>query len=88
MYSKTYRCGNTLDEVWAEFHQDPVAAQRKIVEPLLKEGYSPLAICYAASLAREKLLGFVGDSRFAGIMINEVRKHAYKKNDQRWKRSQ
>lgn len=86
MCSKTYRCGNTLDEVWAEFRQDPSVAQREIADPLLKEGYSPLAICYAASRAREKLLGFVGDSRFQSIMINEVRKHAYKKNDPRWKR--
>lgn len=84
MHTSTYRCGNTLDEVWADLKLDPEVAQRRVVNPLLLEGYSPLAICYAAGRSCDKLTKFIGDTRIYSVLVNEVRKHAFKRDDKRW----
>ena len=84
MRKRGYPCGDTLEELWDEFRQDPAKAQKFIVAPLLKEGYTVHGICYAAGVAQEKLRRFIGDRRFYSIFQNEVRKFALKRNDPRW----
>lgn len=49
-----------------------------------EEGYTELALCFVAAKCSEKLKSFVGDTRFASVFINEVRKNALKPNDPRW----
>jgi len=79
----SYKCGRTFDEVrrWLNIKDEDAEI---ITKTLYGEGYSERAICYTAALSEEKLLNYVGDSRFASILINEVRKRAYKNGDERW----
>ena len=82
--SNTYRFGTTLDGVFTNFHVKP-QDQKTIIEFLKRENYSNLAACYVASRSEEKLSRFMGDSRFASVFINEVKKYTIKSNDPRWK---
>lgn len=50
-----------------------------------EEGYTERALCFVASKCENKLTRFIGDSRFASVFINEVRKNAFKPDDPRWK---
>lgn len=77
MIRRGYPCGDTLDEVALDLHITPERMKR-IKEALGKEGYSTHGICYGAGKSRDKLLRFVGDGRFDGILMNEVRKYATK----------
>lgn len=83
MNTTKYNCGRTLEQVFLNFHVNE-KDQKEISNFLLNDGYTVQGICYAASRAEEKLNAFIGDSRFATIFINEVKKYAYKKNDPRW----
>jgi len=49
-----------------------------------KEGYSEKGICFAIYKTQDKLTKFKRDSRFWSILLNEVRKHCFKKDDPRW----
>lgn len=78
-----YSAGYTVKEVFENFKVSKNDGVR-IARELYDEGYTKRAICYAATLAENKLYGFVGDPRFEGIFKNEVRKHAFKRGDPRW----
>lgn len=78
-----YKCGKTFGEVknWLRIRDEDA---KLITEVLYNEGYTERALCYVATIAEDKLLTFIGDSRFASVFINEVRKRAFKKGDERW----
>lgn len=78
-----YICGDTFQEVFDRF-RTPIAMQETIKRTLRKDGYTEKGICYAAARAEDKLCSFIGDSRFASVFINEVRKRALKPGDPRW----
>ena len=78
-----YSAGYTVEEVFDNFGVSQSDGKR-IARELYDEGYTKRAICYAATLAEDKLHRFVGDPRFEGVFKNEVRKHAFKRNDPRW----
>lgn len=79
-----YKCGRTFDDVMHWFHISEDDS-KVIKETLFNEGYREQALCYTAVVAEDKLIKYIGDSRFASIFINEVRKHAYKHGDKRWR---
>lgn len=78
-----YKYGKKFSEVCKHF-EIPDKTRNLIYNTALNEGYSELALCYIAVISEEKLLKFLGDNRFAGIYLNELRKYAYKNNDPRW----
>lgn len=57
-----------------------------IIKQLQSEGYTKQSICYAAARAEEKLYRFISDDRMPTILMNEVRKYAFKRDDPRWNR--
>ena len=78
-----YKCGKTFDEVknWLRIRDEDA---KLITKVLYDEGYTERALCYVATIAEDKLSKFIGDSRFTFVFINEVRKRAFKKGDERW----
>lgn len=78
-----YKCGRTFDDVMHRFHISEDDS-KIIKKTLFNDGYREQALCYVATVSEDKLAKYIGDSRFASIFINEVRKHAYKPGDKRW----
>lgn len=86
--SKEYYYGDKYDEICTKLGMRNAAYfQEMIVKPLEAEGYSEKGICFALNRGLDKVAPFVGDSRFASIAINQVRKVAFKKNDIRWNKN-
>lgn len=61
---------------------------QKCVKYLETEDYDERSIVYAIYISQDKLLKYIGDSRFYGILQNEVRKYARTKTYWReyWKK--
>lgn len=81
--SFSYKLGITFAEVCQNLRinrHDKELIWRVIVE---EDGYTERALCYVAAKCSDKLSSFIGDSRFASIYINEVRKIAFKPGDAR-----
>jgi len=49
-----------------------------------RHGYTERAICFAIWKSQDKLIKYRRDSSFWSILLNEIRIHAFKKNDPRW----
>lgn len=81
--SFNYVLGSTPEEVFKNLKVDKETG-KFILEKLFEEGYTARGICFAAAKSEEKLYRFIGDSRFKSVFINEVRKSAFKPDDQRW----
>lgn len=56
------------------------------INDLKTEGYSETGIVFGVIKSLDKILKFKNDSRFIGVLKNEVRKNAYKINDPRWEK--
>ena len=78
-----YKEYSTFQDVCARYHIGSKDAER-IQSVAKSEGYTEKALCFIASLSEDKLSRFIGDSRFAGIFINELRIRALKPGDPRW----
>lgn len=57
---------------------------QKFVKQLEKEGHTEKSIAYSIWRTQEKLSMYIGDSRFLGILNNEILKYSWRKNDPRW----
>lgn len=77
MFRKGYNCGDSIEEVCEYLHIDKSIGHR-IVYDMRMEGYSEKAVCHIASKCENKLIKFVGDTRFVNIYKNEIRKYAKK----------
>lgn len=55
-----------------------------LIARLSGEGRSEKSICFALWKSQEKIMQFRGDSRFYGVMENEIRKWSWGKDDPRW----
>ena len=77
-----YKYGRTWKDV-CQSMQIPTRDADVIIRTCREEGYSEKALCFVADKREAKLLQYLGDDRFPSIYINEVRKHAFKKNDER-----
>lgn len=55
-----------------------------LVRVLEHEGHTEKSICFSIWKSQRKLIAFKGDSRFIGILRNEVNKWSWKKDDPRW----
>lgn len=84
MKRRGYPVGDTLGELCAEFGVSFDDLTRRVVKPLLKEGYTIKGICYGIGRGRAKLHRLRSDERFFFFMINEVRKYSLKPGDPRW----
>jgi hypothetical protein len=51
---------------------------KSYIKQLENEGYKEKNICYAIWKSQDKLLQYKNDDRFWGILVNEVRKIAFK----------
>lgn len=54
------------------------------VKALEKDGHTEKSISYTIWRTQDKLNKFIDDSRFLSILLNEVNKYSWKKNDPRW----
>ncbi len=79
----SYALGTTPKEVFDNLNVDE-KTRISILNVLYSEGYTATGICYAATVAEEKLYRFIGDNRFKSVFINEVRKNALKPGDPEW----
>jgi hypothetical protein len=61
---------------------------KECIKLLEKEGYTERGICYGIGRGFDKIMQFKYDPKLIPILINEVRKYAYKKNDCRWNNGQ
>ena len=82
--SFNYNCGRSFREVCGCLRINEKDADMIWNVLINNEGYTETALCYVAAVCENKLIGFIGDSRFASIYINEVHKRAMKPNDPRW----
>lgn len=59
---------------------------QKAIDMLLKDDYTSKGILFVLTKneVQEKLCKFKHDNRYVSIFVNEVKKYAYKKNDERW----
>jgi hypothetical protein len=75
----------TMDELIKLFSIKNENAFKEGVDDLINEGYNEKSIKYALTKppVQQKLYS-MNDSRIRSILINEVRKNAYKTNDPRW----
>ena len=49
-----------------------------------QEGHTEKSICYTIWKKSDKLMSFRGDSRFWGVLENELKKYSWTTNDPRW----
>lgn len=76
--SKNYRYGSTFEEAFDALGITyNKAIHRVVIRPLLQEGYNQNNICWVIMARQEKLKKYVGQHRFWGILMNEVRIHAF-----------
>lgn len=54
------------------------------INDLKTEGFSETGIVFGIMKSIDKVIKFKDDSRFVGIIKNEVRKNSFKTNDPRW----
>ena len=54
------------------------------VKRLEEEGHTEKSIAFSIWKTQEKLMRFKDDSRFLGILKNEILKYSWRKNDPRW----
>ena len=75
-----------LEDAFEDLLQTPLLYQdkQKHLMPLMKEGRNEKSMCFAIWKSREKILQFKGDSRFWGIIKNEIRKWSWTYSDPRW----
>lgn len=61
-------------------------SSQKAINMLLVDGYTSKGILFVLTKndVQEKLYKFRNDNRYVSIFVNEVKKYAYKKNDERW----
>jgi len=58
---------------------------RDFVKRLEREGHTEKSICFSIWKSQDKIRAFNRDSRFLGILKNEINKWSWKKDDSRWK---
>jgi hypothetical protein len=57
---------------------------QRFIERLEKQGHNEHGICFAIWKTQDKLLKFKSDSRFFGILENEIKKWSWPSGDPRW----